>query len=73
MGMRGLLVCHTCGTKYGEMDFEDRLRISPGVCDLCHSEGSVAEERFYRNLPALGEMERASAERRRVMEARNGE
>lgn len=46
-------VCHTCGTRYGELGFEKPLDLSPGVCEVCNKEASVALAKQYNGLPHL--------------------
>jgi len=46
-------VCHTCGTRHGKLVFEDKLKVSEGVCDVCGKSGAVSLASYYGGLEFL--------------------
>ena len=65
-----LTVCHSCGTRYGDIPFERPVNLFDGVCDLCSKAGKVANEGDYSCLPNLNEKVRGLAEQVKLREVK---
>jgi len=46
-------VCHSCGTRYGEIGFESQIEVIQGVCWCCGKAGAVSRASDYGCLPYL--------------------